>query len=144
MCKHINWHLCKMFISFFTFSSRRKICEYAASVCFVIHNIFTSKKILILVNLRVITLHHQKRVWTFFVEVVATAFTLLWYYFHVCFGPVAVIFLGVMENECGNNVRDSWLLKVMIAFTVWDFLNVIWIVILSSEKRGECLVPVWI
>ncbi|KAL4000433.1 hypothetical protein ACER0C_008204 [Sarotherodon galilaeus] len=69
----------------------KKICEYAANVCFVIHNIFT----------------------------------------------IAVIFLGVMENDCGNNMRDSWLLKVMIAFTVWDFLNVIWIVILSSEKRGH-------
>ncbi|XP_039462524.1 uncharacterized protein LOC120436147 isoform X1 [Oreochromis aureus] len=69
----------------------KKICEYAANVCFVIHKIFT----------------------------------------------IAVIFLGVMENDCGNNVGDSWLLKVMIAFTVWDFLNVIWIVILSSEKRGH-------
>ncbi|XP_039463273.1 uncharacterized protein LOC120436386 isoform X2 [Oreochromis aureus] len=69
----------------------KKICEYAANVCFVIHNIFT----------------------------------------------IAVIFVGVMENDCGNNMRDSWLLKVMIAFTVWDFLNVIWIVILSSEKRGH-------
>ncbi|KAL4000432.1 alpha-N-acetylgalactosaminide alpha-2,6-sialyltransferase (sialyltransferase 7B) [Sarotherodon galilaeus] len=69
----------------------KKICEYTANVCFVIHKIFT----------------------------------------------IAVIFLGVMENDCGNNVGDSWLLKVMIAFTVWDFLNVIWIVILCSEKRGH-------
>ncbi|XP_030584050.1 uncharacterized protein LOC115779496 [Archocentrus centrarchus] len=51
---------------------------------------------------------------------------------------IAVIFLGVMENDdCGNNVSDSWLLKVMIAFTVWDFLLIIWVVMLSTERTDH-------
>lgn len=69
--------LCKMFISCFMFSLRKKICEYAANVCFVIHNIFTSKKILILLNVRVLTLHLEKKSLDFSVKLVATAFVLL-------------------------------------------------------------------
>lgn len=62
---------------------------------------------------------------------------------------VAVIFVGVFEtDDCRKNRKESWLLKVMVAYTVWILLFVIWVFIFSTygkailgrSKIGEWLV----
>lgn len=43
-----------------------------------------------------------------------------------------VVFLGVLETDAYLKNRDeSWLLKVMISYTVWIFLSVIWTFVFS-------------
>ncbi|XP_049444775.1 uncharacterized protein LOC125896339 isoform X1 [Epinephelus fuscoguttatus] len=43
---------------------------------------------------------------------------------------IAVIVVSVLDNDsCGKKRKDSWLVKVTIAFTVWMVLFVIWVII---------------
>nr|XP_033477208.1 mucin-3A-like isoform X2 [Epinephelus lanceolatus] len=43
---------------------------------------------------------------------------------------IAVIIVSVLDNDsCGKKRKDSWLVKVTIAFTVWMVLFVIWVII---------------
>ncbi|KAI9547594.1 hypothetical protein NQZ68_014860 [Dissostichus eleginoides] len=45
----------------------------------------------------------------------------------------AIIFLGVLEfDNCG---KDFWLVKVMIAYTVWILLFVIWVYVSSIHRK---------
>ncbi|XP_042339921.1 uncharacterized protein LOC121941235 [Plectropomus leopardus] len=49
---------------------------------------------------------------------------------------IAVIFVGVLENDnCGKNRKDSWLLKVMIAYSVWILLFVICFLMGSTQRK---------
>ncbi|XP_040896634.1 uncharacterized protein LOC121183561 isoform X2 [Toxotes jaculatrix] len=49
---------------------------------------------------------------------------------------IAVIFLGVLEiDNCRQNRRESWLLKVMIAYSAWIFLFAVWVFIFSTHIK---------
>ncbi|KAK2835618.1 hypothetical protein Q5P01_016102 [Channa striata] len=51
----------------------------------------------------------------------------------------AVIFVGILESEnCRNNWKEYWLLKVMAAYTAWIFLFVIWVFV-SGIRRPTLL-----
>lgn len=58
----------------------------------------------------------------------------------VCFAmhnifTTAAIFVGVLEvDNCGKSFTDSWLQKVMAAFTAWNFLSIIWAFIFTTRK----------
>ncbi|KAF3834874.1 hypothetical protein F7725_027432, partial [Dissostichus mawsoni] len=52
-----------------------------------------------------------------------------------CIFTTALIFLGVLEfDNCGKDL-DSWLVKVMIAYTVWILLFVIWVYVSSIHRK---------
>ncbi|KAK9519022.1 hypothetical protein VZT92_021779 [Zoarces viviparus] len=63
----------------------KEICDHAAKVCAVIHQIFTT----------------------------------------------AVIFVGVSDN-----CRKNWLLKVMVAFTLFILLSAIWLFVSSTQRKA--------
>ncbi|XP_034002230.1 uncharacterized protein LOC117495199 isoform X2 [Trematomus bernacchii] len=53
-----------------------------------------------------------------------------------CIFTTATIFLGVLEfNNCGKEREDSWPVKVMMAYTVWILLFVIWVYISSIHRK---------
>ncbi|XP_054459043.1 uncharacterized protein LOC129094802 [Anoplopoma fimbria] len=55
---------------------------------------------------------------------------------HLIF-TMAVIFVGVLEiHNCRKNRTDFWLLKVMVAYTVWILLFVIWVFVSSTQRKA--------
>ncbi|XP_078115231.1 uncharacterized protein LOC144523514 [Sander vitreus] len=55
---------------------------------------------------------------------------------HVIFST-AVVVVGVLEiDNCRNNRKDSWLLKVMVAYAIWMLLFLIWVSVTSILSKG--------
>ncbi|XP_035864564.1 probable transcription-associated protein 1 isoform X2 [Sander lucioperca] len=55
---------------------------------------------------------------------------------HVIFST-AVVVVGVLEiDNCRNNRKDSWLLKVMVAYAIWIFLFLIWVSVTSIQSKA--------
>ncbi|KAF1385785.1 hypothetical protein PFLUV_G00111380 [Perca fluviatilis] len=55
---------------------------------------------------------------------------------HVIF-TTAVVFVGVLEmDNCRNTNEDSWLLKVMVAYTIWIVLFLIWVSVNSIQSKA--------
>ncbi|KAK5907549.1 hypothetical protein CesoFtcFv8_005383 [Champsocephalus esox] len=53
-----------------------------------------------------------------------------------CIFTTAIIFLGVLEfDNCGKEREDSWPVKVMMAYTVWTLLFVIWVYVSSIHRK---------
>uniref|UniRef100_A0A4W6DIW9 Reelin domain-containing protein n=1 Tax=Lates calcarifer TaxID=8187 RepID=A0A4W6DIW9_LATCA len=48
---------------------------------------------------------------------------------------IAVIFVGILEIDCRLNRTESWLLKVVIAYTAWIFLFEVWVFIFSIYSK---------
>ncbi|XP_035508604.1 uncharacterized protein LOC118321411 [Morone saxatilis] len=54
---------------------------------------------------------------------------------HMVF-TIAALFVAVLEiDDCRSNRKDSWLLKVMIAYIVWILLFVIWTFVFSIYRN---------
>ncbi|XP_051233867.1 uncharacterized protein LOC127350871 [Dicentrarchus labrax] len=54
---------------------------------------------------------------------------------HMVF-TIAALFVAVLEiDDCRNNRKDFWLLKVMTAFTVWICLFLIWTFVVSIHRN---------
>ncbi|XP_028443769.1 uncharacterized protein LOC114561845 [Perca flavescens] len=55
---------------------------------------------------------------------------------HVIF-TTTVVFVGVLEmDNCRNTKEDSWLLKVMVAYTIWILLFLIWVSVNSIQRKA--------
>ncbi|XP_034079494.1 uncharacterized protein LOC117550973 isoform X2 [Gymnodraco acuticeps] len=53
-----------------------------------------------------------------------------------CIFTTAIIFLGVLEfDNCGNEREYSWPVKVMMAYTVWTLLFIIWVYVSSIHRK---------
>ncbi|XP_073333011.1 uncharacterized protein [Pagrus major] len=96
-----------------------------ALVCVVIVVNFTE---LVIDSVSVRLSHEQKKICNIVVQVCSVI--------HLIFST-AVVFIGVLEIvDCRENRNKSWLLKVMIAYTVWLLLFVIWVFIFSVHKHA--------
>ncbi|XP_038572111.1 mucin-3A-like isoform X2 [Micropterus salmoides] len=55
---------------------------------------------------------------------------------HMIF-TIAVIFTGVIKTDsCSKNRTESWLLKVMVAYTAWILLFVIWVFVFTAHGKA--------
>ncbi|XP_032381489.1 uncharacterized protein LOC116695390 [Etheostoma spectabile] len=55
---------------------------------------------------------------------------------HVIF-TTAVVVVGVLEiDKCGNTIKDSWLLKVVVASTIWISLFLLWVSVNSIQSKA--------
>ncbi|XP_041791291.1 uncharacterized protein LOC121605444 [Chelmon rostratus] len=49
----------------------------------------------------------------------------------------ALVFVGVLEiADCIKKRKESWLLKVIIAYTVWMFLLIVWTFVFSAHRNA--------
>ncbi|KAK5870175.1 hypothetical protein PBY51_024831 [Eleginops maclovinus] len=83
---------------------------------------------LIIVCLRVEPSHELKEMSEYIIKVCSVI--------HWIF-TIALIFLGVLAfDKYGKERKDSWLVKVMIAYTVWILLFVIWVHVSCIPTKG--------
>lgn len=140
----INTLCTAVFVSLL-FCSRKEICDLAAKVCSVIHDIFTSKEIRLILISTLNWIHFA--LWEDLFNVLQA---IVWHFgkytcirglqpvLHHCsvLRTVAVIFVGVVVIKCSSTRTKAWLLKVMVAYTAWIFLFVIWVFVFSTHRNA--------